>query len=79
MHPNDTIAEATTLAAARLARQAGISVIPIRPDGSKAPVLTEVNPYLETPATDDEIDGGLNLLTLGLGLSAAKFPATWSS
>ena len=72
MHPNDTIAAATTLAAARLARQAGISVIPIWPDGSKAPALKGENTYLETPATDDEIDDWFESSSNGIGIVCGK-------
>ena len=67
MQPKDNIAKATTLAAARLARQAGISVIPIRSDGSKRPALASWKAYQQTPATDDDIDGWFESSGNGIG------------
>jgi putative DNA primase/helicase len=48
-------AEARALA--RACRAAGISTIPVRCDGSKAPAVLTWDPYKERLATEEEIDG----------------------
>jgi putative DNA primase/helicase len=61
----------TVLQAAHRYTRAGLSVIPIRGDGSKAPALPSWRPYQERVATDDELqdwfgrDGDRGLAILG--------------
>ena len=53
------ISKDVAIAAKRLAveyRDAGISIIPLRLDGSKAPAVTSWTPYRERLATDAELD-----------------------
>ena len=49
------------------ALRAGISVIPIKADGSKAPALSRWKPYQETRATPDEVEGWFQDARVGLG------------
>lgn len=46
----------TTIEAARAYRSAGLSIIPVRPDGSKAPAVNQWAPFRDRLATDAEID-----------------------
>ena len=46
----------STLDLATAYRNAGLSVIPLRLDGSKAAAVPSWNPYRERLATDDELD-----------------------
>ncbi len=54
-----TLSNESAIAAKRLAteyRDAGISVIPLRLDGSKSPAISSWTPYQERFATDDELE-----------------------
>jgi len=51
-------------------RDAGISVIPLRLDGSKAPAIESWAPYQQRLATDDELDQCFGTRERGIGMVA---------
>ena len=57
----------TTKVIALDALRAGVSVIPVKADGSKAPALRSWKPYQTTPATPDEVEGWFQNPATGLG------------